>query len=278
MPEEEEKRRERLMSVIDLCMAVKEAGLDPFAVNTDYVLSIIREFFPTANSLQDFCLDAEAIKELSSVIEKQSNWIEHQSTSLYKDPFLLERRIKELGGERLAEAFTQSWHPIVALEQVSITSLRDSMDYWKDLLPLDVRWTKKGPEALETEKTSLEEAMKMGFLTERDFAADLEALWGELKSRVREGEKIHYWDFIGAETYEETVWRAFLVSFLVSYGYAGLEVDRLEEETFLIPYKEQRSGQSQGRTSSIPILVDYEEWKKWREEKSEEQAKPTQER
>jgi hypothetical protein len=276
MSREEAKRRERLMSVIELCRLVKETGLDPFSVDTDYVLSIIREFFPNVKSLQDFCLDAEAIKELSSVIEKQSNWIEHQSTSLYKDPFLLERRIRELGGEKMAELFAQSWHPIVALEQMSITSLKDSMDYWKDLLPLDVRWTKKGPEAVETERASLEEAIKMGLISERDFTAELEALWEELKERVGEKGKMRYWDFIGAETYEETVWRAFIASFLVSYGYADLEVDRVEEETFIIPYKEQKGIQTLGHTASIPVLVDYEEWKKWREEKNGERVEPTQ--
>jgi len=276
MSREEERRKDRLMSIIELCRSVKEAGLDPFAVDTDYVLSIIREFFPNVKSLQDFCLDAEALKELSSVIEKQSSWIQHQSTALYKDPFLLEKRIKEIGSERLAEVFTQSWHPIVALEQMSINSLKGSIDYWKDLLPLDVRWTKKGPEALETERTSFEDARRMGFVSERDFTADLEALWKELKELVGEGGRVHYWDFIGAKTYEETVWRSFLVSFLVSYGYANLEVDRLEEQIFLTPYKEQKSVQFQRQTASIPVLVDYEEWKKWREEKNEAPVESTQ--
>jgi len=276
MSREEKRRRERLESVIELCRTVKETGLDPFSVDTDYVLSIIREFFPNVKSLQDFCLDAEAIKELSSVIEKQGNWIEHQSTSLYKDPFLLESRIRELGGEKLADLFIQSWHPIVALEQMSITSLKDSMDYWKDLLPLDVRWSKKGPEAVEMEMASLEEAIKMGLISERDFTAELEVLWEELKGRVGEKGKMRYWDFIGAGTYEETIWRAFIASFLVSYGYASLEVDRVEEEIFIIPYEEQKGIQSLEHTASIPVLVDYEEWRKWREGENEAQAEPAQ--
>ena len=276
MSREEKRRRERLESVIELCRTVKETGLDPFSVDTDYVLSIIREFFPNVKSLQDFCLDAEAIKELSSVIEKQGNWIEHQSTSLYKDPFLLESRIRELGGEKLADLFIQSWHPIVTLEQMSITSLKDSMDYWKDLLPLDVRWSKKGPEAVEMEMASLEEAIKMGLISERDFTAELEVLWEELKGRVGEKGKMRYWDFIGAGTYEETIWRAFIASFLVSYGYASLEVDRVEEEIFIIPYEEQKGIQSLEHTASIPVLVDYEEWRKWREGENEGQAEPTQ--
>ena len=36
-----------------------------------------------------------------------------------------------------------------------------------------------------------------------------------------------------ADTYEETVQRAFITSFLVTYGYATLEIDQLEEEIFI---------------------------------------------
>jgi len=271
---EEEKLRERLRSVIELCRSVREAGLDPFSVDTDYVLSIIRKFFPRVRSLEDFCLDAEALKELSSVLEEQGNWIEHQSTSLYKDPFLIEKRIREMGAERLAEVFLRSWHPIVALEQISTTSLKNSMEYWKDLLPLDERWSREEPRVLETGRASLEEAIRLGFISERDFALELETLWAELRGRVGEEGKIRYWDFIGAETYEETLWRAFLTSFLVSYGYATLEVAPVKEEVYLIPYEEQR--EAQGPTKSIPIPVDYEEWRRWREREGGGEGEPTQ--
>ena len=275
MSREERRLRKRLRSVIELCSSVREVGLDPFSVDTDYVLSVIREFFPKVKSLQDFCLDAEAIKELSSVIEEQGNWIEHLSTSLYKDPFLIERRIMEMGTEGLAELFLRSWHPIIALEQMSTKSLEASMDYWGDLLPLDVRWSKKGPEAVETGRASLEDAMRMGFISGKDFALELEALWVELKGRAGEMGRMRYWDFIGAESYEETLWRAFLTSFLVSYGYAGLEVDRVEEETYIIHYGEQRGAGALGPTASLPVLVDYEEWRKWREKEGGGGAEPT---
>lgn len=273
--EEEERLRERVKSVIELCRSVREAGLDPFSVDTDYVLSIIRKFFPRVKSLEDFCLDAEALKELSLVLEEQGSWIEHQSTSLYKDPFLIERRIREMGVERLAEFFLKSWHPIVALEQISTTSLKNSLEYWKDLLPLDERWSREEPKALETGRASLEDAIRLGFISERDFALELQTLWVELKGRVGKEGRIRYWDFVGAETYEETLWRAFLTSFLVTYGYATLEVDSVKEEVYLIPYEEQRGPQALGPTMSIPITVDYEEWRRWREREDGGEEEPT---
>lgn len=269
MSRQQEKLREQVLSVIELCQKAKDSGLDPFAVDADYVLSVIQEFYPKVRSLKDFCLDAEALKELSAIIEKQGNWIEKQSSSLYKDPFLLERRLKDSQTDRLAEVFLRSWHPIAALEQISIGSLRGSMDYWKDLLPLDVRWSKKGPEAVQTGRATLEDAFKLGLLSQQDFATELDSLWTDLKNRAGDSGRLVYWNFVGAETYEETVWRAFVTGFLVSYGYAYLEVDRLQEEIYVIPYKEQMKIEGTVSTMSVPVLVDYEEWKKWSEQKAQ---------
>ncbi len=69
-------------------------------------------------------------------------------------------------------------------------------------------------------------------LSDREFGEELETYWQELKHKTAEkgkDGKIAYWDFIGADTYEETVQRAFLTGFLVTYGYATFEIDRLEE-------------------------------------------------
>ena len=75
-----------------------------------------------------------------------------------------------------------------------------------------------------------------------------------LQKKASDG-KIRYWDFIGADTYEETVQRAFLTSFLVTYGYATLEIDRLEEEIFIVPYDKPRTQVLTEQSISVPIAV-----------------------
>ena len=77
----------------------------------------------------------------------------------------------------------------------------------------------------------------------------MEKFWDELKTSVaKKGEdgKIRYWDFIGSDSYGETVDRAFMTSFLITYGYATLEIHPLEEETFFVPYEKPvvRSGKT----------------------------------
>ncbi|MEM2242631.1 MAG: hypothetical protein QW827_03040, partial [Candidatus Bathyarchaeia archaeon] len=80
-----------------------------------------------------------------------------------------------------------------------------------------------------------------------------------------ENGKIRYWDFIGAETYEETVYRAFLTSFLVTYGYATLEVYPLEDEIFIKPFEKQQRRTAKKQLVSLPIAITREEWEKWKE-------------
>ena len=76
--------------------------------------------------------------------------------------------------------------------------------------------------------------------------------------------KIHYWDFVGADTYEETVQRAFMTSFLVTYGYASLEVHQLEEEIFIKPNEKPVTLSSKMQMVSIPIAITIDDWQRWK--------------
>jgi hypothetical protein len=109
----------------------------------------------------------------------------------------------------------------------------------------------------------MEEARALGYLPEEGFAEIIENFWRELEARVGKGGRISYWDWIGADTYEETVKRAYLTVFLVSYGYANIKADRLEETVEIIHNLEPHPDPGQSKIS-IPTMVDYEEWKLWR--------------
>lgn len=260
--------RERLQRIIEMCKAVEERSLDPFLVDVDKIIRVVREFFPDWEQPEDLCLDAEAINRLASVIKLQSEWVKHRSTTLYTDPFLLEEKIKSLDKEAIVEAFLEAWHPIVELEQISLHSLREALLYWENLPPLKDRW-KEFPQPEETAGVaSREELLRLRILRDKAFTEELENFWNELKRTVAgkgENGKIRYWDFVWAETYEETVYRAFLTSFLVTYGYATLEVYPLEEEIFIKPFEKQQRRTAKKQLVSLPIAITREEWEKWRE-------------
>jgi len=256
---------EHLQRIIDMCKSVEERGLDPFLIDVNDIITVVQEYFSEWESFDEFSLDAEAINRLASVIKLQSDWVKHRSTSLYTDPFLIEEKLRKLSRESLARLFLNAWHPIVELEQISSHSLIEAVKYWQSLLPLDERWTKTAAFKTELGAASREELIKQRIVAEKAFTEELEMLWHELRQRVGEGEKIRYWDFVGSESYEETSKRAYMTSFLVTYGYATFEVHRLEEEIFIIPFDKPRSLVGKKQVVSIPVSVSFEEWKRWRE-------------
>lgn len=255
---------EHLQRIIDLCKSIEERSLDPFLVDVDDILAIIREYFPEWESFDEFSLDAEAIHRLASVIKLQSDWLRHRSTSLYTDPFLLEEKIRKLDKEKLVGYFLNAWHPIVELEQISPHSLAEAIKYWNSLLPLSERWLKTQGVKTELGVASREELIKQSILMEKAFTEELKALWEELKSKVGENGRIHYWNFVGADSYEETLRRAYMTSFLVTYGYATLEVYPLEEEVYIRPFEEPISMVGKKQVVSIPVSLSLEEWKRWK--------------
>ncbi|MDH5793503.1 MAG: hypothetical protein OEZ18_02940 [Candidatus Bathyarchaeota archaeon] len=259
--------REKLQRIIEMCKSVEDRSLDPFLIDVDEVISSVREYFPEWEIPEDLCLDAETIHRLASVIKLQSEWVKHRSTSLYTDPFLLEEKLTRIGKEEIVETFVNAWHPIVEFEQISLHSLAEALRYWESLLPLKERWKEFPPAELERSLATREELIRQRILRDKAFSEELENFWQELKNKVVEkGEnmKIRYWDFVGAETYEETVQRAFMTSFLVTYGYATLEIHPLEEEIFIKPYEEPIAKVGKEQLVSIPIAVSAEDWIKWK--------------
>lgn len=259
--------REKLQTIIQMCKSVEERSLDPFQIEVVEILKVIKQYFPEWKLPEDLCLDAETINRLASIIELQSEWVKHRSTSLYTDPFLLEEKLAKMGKEDIVEIFLKTWRPIVELEQITPHSLAESIKYWRNLLPLKERWGGFPTEQVEAGPTTREELMKLRILGDKEFSEELEDFWQTLKIEVerngRDG-KILYWDFIGAETYDETIQRAFMVSFLVTYGYATLEIHPLEEEIFIKPYEKMLTNIREKQLISIPIAVTMEDWTKWK--------------
>jgi hypothetical protein len=259
--------REKLQRIIEMCMAIEAHAVDPFMLGVDDILKVIKEYFPHWEKPEDLNLDAETIHHLASVIKLQSEWVKHRSTSLYTDPFLLEEKITLTPKEDMVGIFLRAWHPVVESEQISLHSLREAMRYWETLAPLSERWKDLAVAEVETGTATRDELIRQRILSDRVFSEELEKFWQELKETVKEkgkDGKILYWDFVGAETYELTVQRAFLTSFLVTYGYATLEVYPLEEETFVKPFEKPVAKIASQQSVSIPIAVTFEDWQKWR--------------
>ena len=265
----EQKRfgKEKLQRIIEMCTAIENRTVDPFLLDVDSIIKVVKEYFPQWEEADELNLDSEAIHHLASVIKLQSEWVKHCSTSLYTDPFLLEEKIVQASKTEMLNVFLKVWHPLVELEQLSVNSLAAAMRYWNSLVPIKDRWLDLDVQEVEMGTASRDELVKQRVLGDKFFSDELDDYWQELKAKVKEkgGDgKIPYWDFIGADTYEETVERSFLTSFLITYGYATLEIHPLEEEIFIKPFDKPNTEILTQQSISIPIAVTYENWQKWK--------------
>jgi hypothetical protein len=259
--------REKLQRIIEMCLAVEAHAVDPFLLEVDDIIKVVKEHFPNWEKPEDLNLDAETIHHLASVVKLQSEWVKHRSTSLYADPFMLEEKIAETPKEGLLGVFLHAWHPIIEMEQIHLHSLKEALLYWNSLIPLSERWKQLAVEEIGTSTTTRDELIKQRILSDKVFSEELENFWQELKETVAgkgADKKLLYLDFVGAQTYEETVQRAFMTSFLITYGYATLEIHPLEEQTFIKPFEKPLERIGTQQSISIPIAVSHESWQKWR--------------
>ncbi len=265
--EQERIGREKLARITETCRAIEHKSLDPFMLNIKESIAKIEEHFPRWKDTDDLILDAETLNCLASIVKLQSEWVKHRSTTLYTDPFLLEEKLLQLSKEDIVRTFMSVWHPTVELEQITLHSIRESLKYWESLLPFGERWKEIPPLEVQTGQATREELIRMKIVLDKAFTQELDRNWQNLKQAVAEkgkDGKIKYWDFIGSETYEETTFKAWMTSFLVTYGYATLEVHTLEEEIFIEPNEKPTVNTASKQLVSVPIPISVEIWQKWR--------------
>lgn len=253
------------LRIIDLCRTISEKGLDPFEVEVEDLFERLAPFYSQAKEMEELYLDIYAVLGLSNVVFHQGEWIKHRSSLLYFDPLLVLMKIESLSPEALANIFIKAWHPILELERITEKGLEEAFKYWSDLPSLDERILKIDAQEVEAETVEVHDLKRLGYLSEEEFTAALEDLWEELIQLAEEEEELSYWEFVDRDSYEQTVWRAYMVSFLVSYGYATLMINPLEEKITLTALKKRKTGERL-EVSSIPISISYKEWRERRQE------------
>ena len=259
--------KEKLERIIEMCLAIENHAVEPFTLNVDEIIKIVHEYFPNWENPDELKLDAEALHHLASVIKMQSEWVKQRSNSLYTDPFLLEEKIRQTSKQGMVDVFLGAWSPIIEFEQLSLHSLAQGLLYWDALAPMGDRWKDIDVSEVAMGAVSRDELVKQRVLGDREFSEELECYWQELKIKTTEkgvDGKIAYWDFIFSDTYDGTVQRAFLTSFLITYGYATLEIDRLEETVFILPFDKPRKEALTEQSTSVALAVSVEDWQKWK--------------
>ncbi|MCP8318219.1 MAG: hypothetical protein L6N95_00135 [Candidatus Methylarchaceae archaeon HK01B] len=256
---------EDLLRIVEICRVVERRGVDPFEVDVKSSLERLKKYLPHLKLLDELLLDAEAINQISSIIKLQSDWIKRRSSSLFMDPIFVELKIRMLDSKSIVEAFLNSWHPIVGMNQIFPQRLKEAVDYWNNLLPLGERWREDFSVGSEVGSLEIDDLIDLKVASLENFDDKVRELLKELEDKLKFGEKIDYWDFVCSDTFEKTLERAYIISFILTEGYATLLVDPLEERTYIIPLRETSSKK---RHHSLPIALNYESFRRLKEGKS----------
>jgi hypothetical protein len=169
---------------------------------------------------------------------------------------MVKQKLDSLSREQLAEFLLLSWHPIVELEQLTLASTKEAKEFWEKMLSFFERRKRLhlGP-FVGPSSTDLGELARMRVVEEKAYTRKMQDLWKELKNSAEKDEKVDYWDFISGSDFAQTISRAQLVSFLVSYGYANLL--RKGNSIFLVP-KAKPDPHPEGSPLSFPIPITKE--------------------
>jgi len=250
---------ERVKRIIHTCHMVEERGLNPFNVEVGEELRTLDGQLDDLKSYEELCLDVEAVNMLTKVVKAQKDWLSEEASVLYTDPAFIEYKLRKISTKAMVEAFMRAWKPIAYIEEISKEELIKAVDYWNRLKPLKSRWSKLTGDRKLGGYIELEELKRQGLITDETFYKDFEKVLDELKEVCKTKGSVSYWSFISGKSFEETVRRAYMLSFLLTYGYVELKKIPLKDDYVLTP---RERIEARAPSESLPISIDYEHWRK----------------
>ncbi|MCX8169353.1 MAG: hypothetical protein N3E39_04050 [Candidatus Methanomethylicia archaeon] len=249
-------KREVIERIISTCERVLRRGLDPFIVDVEKYISYLKNFLIQSQSTEDLVLDLKALEALSRIVEFQGRWIMDKSSKLFFDPLIIELKIKSLSLDDLAHVFCSAFYPIASLKLISHRGFEEAVKYWFNLPSLRDRWGRFPKPVFSVEYAPIEDLIREKLVLKGSFTEMLEEFWNRIKVLVKNG-VIYYWDLIKSDNFEDSILKAYMITFLVSYGYVGLDFDLKSEDYIIIPFENRIEFSN---SNSIAISISYDEW------------------
>ena len=239
------------LRVIELCRDVETSSANPFDVDIREKILILKQRLPELKLLDELLVDSEAMLELAQIVKLQDQWLKQRASALYIDPLLIQLKLKLLPKEALSDAFVKSWHRIAQVDQLSPKGLERAFVYWRELIPLSERFKDQfGSYGTKPGVLDYKDLVSLGVFTKEEFEIGLNRLHDELMQKSN-GEWVDYRQFVGDESYEVKVRRAYLIAFLISEGRALLKSEPLTGKIWTMAVAEKVKGAPKSVAISI---------------------------
>lgn len=247
----EQTKLDDYLRVIELCRDVETSSANPFDVDIREKILLLKQRLPDLKLLDELLVDSEAMLELAQIVKLQDQWLKSRASALYIDPLLIQLKVKLLPNEALSEAFVKSWHPIAQVDQLSPRGLEKAFVYWRELIPLSERFKDQfGTYGTRPGEVEYSELLSLGVFTKEQFEGTLAQLHDELLQKSN-GEWVDYRQFIGDESFESKVRRAYLLAFLITEGRALLKTEPLTGKIWTMALAEKTKGTPKSVAISI---------------------------
>ncbi|MCS7136531.1 MAG: hypothetical protein RMJ14_05000 [Nitrososphaerota archaeon] len=248
--------REELEKIIALCESIEKRGLDPFSVNVKELLVKLRRILEEHKDLDTIILDAETLYKIAVLISLQQKWLKERASSLFIDSQLVSLKIAAAEPKQLAMALARSWRPIVRAEQLTLYRLRQGMEYFLMLPPRD-RVREKLPTIQEDKLLILKGT---GYAKDVVLEEEVRKMHERCLAKAGSSGELDYWSIVSADSFEEAVWRAYVLSFVVSEGLAEIKKNPITGEIKVVPYPSKRKRE---KVTTFAISLNGEEVPKY---------------
>ena len=227
-------REEIYGRIVDLASRVARGELDPLEVEISTLLERIEEVDIERLPVEVFRQDVEAIHGLALILAMQKDRIKASLEGLSLDALLVKTIILSLGVEELAGLLRAIHRPVADVSVMTEEYLAEALAYFRSVVR---------PGGLASgEPVEVEPEI----FPEEDIRRDMEEMWRDLLEKYGE-DWIAYGEVVRGDVY-----RAYLVSHLVTEGYMDMRMDRVAGEAYIRPLRRRRELRN---PASLPVVV-----------------------
>ena len=232
--------REVYERIIDLSLKVYKGEVDPLDVDLTDFMKYIIEADVEKLPIDLMYLDINALYGLALILEAQSRVIKEKTSGLYIDKILARLNLLKMSINELSNVLRLSWRPNAETSFIDIESVNRALTYFKSRIMIRF---------IPPEKISKEFKPIQCYIEER-VSEYMDRLYSELIESAGFN-WIDYYEFIERG---DKIFRAYILSFLITSGYVQMKVDRIRKKILIKACQKPIEFKN---PVSIPVVLRY---------------------
>ncbi|RLG62885.1 hypothetical protein DRN84_00730 [Candidatus Geothermarchaeota archaeon] len=205
--------------IIDLSLKVYKGEVDPLDIDLADFIKYIIEADVENLPIDLMYLDINALYGLALILEAQSRVIKEKTSGLYIDKILAKLNLVKMSISELSNVLRLSWRPNAEASFIDIESINRALIYFKSRIMIKF---------IPPEKVSKEFKPIQYYIEER-----VSEHMGRLYNELVESAGFNWIDYYEFIERGDKIFRAYILSFLITSGYVQMKVDRIRKKILI---------------------------------------------